>query len=79
MGYRGRRATRAVQSGFKLDGTAFTAAAAGYGVLATSCSRRHPQGKGLAMPGVIAGSVMLGLLLLAVPALLAAFGLLPTS
>jgi hypothetical protein len=58
---------------------AFTAAAAGYGVPATSYSRRHPQGKGLAMLGVLTGPVMLGLLLLAVPALLAAFGLLPTS
>ena len=31
----------------------FLAAAAGYGVLATSYSRRHPHGKGLAILGVI--------------------------
>jgi hypothetical protein len=55
----------------------FLAAAAGYGVLATSYSRRHPQRKGLAILGVLGAPVVLGLLLLAIPALLAAFGLLP--
>lgn len=55
----------------------FLAAAAGYGVLATSYSRRHPHGKGLAILGVIGAPAVLGLLLLAIPALLAGFGLLP--
>jgi hypothetical protein len=55
----------------------FLVAAAGYGVLATSYSRRHPQRKGLVILGVLGAPVVLGLLLLAIPALLAAFGLLP--
>jgi hypothetical protein len=57
----------------------FLAAAAGYGVLAISYSRRHPRSKGLAVLGVLGAPVVLGLLLLAIPALLAAFGLLPAS
>lgn len=56
----------------------FMAAAAGYGVLAISYSRRHPRGKGLAVLGLLGAPAVLGLLLLAIPALLAAFGLLPT-
>lgn len=55
----------------------FLVAAAGYGVLAISYSRRHPHGKGLAVLGALSAPVVLGLLLLALPALLAAFGLLP--
>jgi len=55
----------------------FLIAAVGYGVLATSYSRRHPPGKGLVILGVLGAPALLGLLLLAVPALLAAFGLLP--
>ena len=55
----------------------FLAAAAGFGVLATSYSRRHPQRKSLAILGVLGAPAVLGLLLLAIPALLAAFGLLP--
>jgi hypothetical protein len=55
----------------------FLAAAAGYGVLATSHSRRHPHGKGLVILGVLGAPAVLGLLLLAIPALLASFGLLP--
>jgi hypothetical protein len=55
----------------------FLVAAAGYGVLAISYSRRHPQGKGLAVLGMLGAPVVLGLLLLAIPSLLAAFGLLP--
>ena len=38
----------------------FLAAAAGYGVLATSYSRRHPHGKGLAILGVIGAPAVLG-------------------
>jgi hypothetical protein len=56
---------------------AFLAAAAGFGVLAISYSRRYPRGKGLVVLGVLCAPAVLGLLLLAVPALLAAFGLMP--
>ena len=56
----------------------FLVAAVGYGVLAISYSRRHPHGKGLVILGVIGAPRVLGLLLLAIPALLAAFGLLPS-
>jgi hypothetical protein len=55
----------------------FLVAAVGYGVLAISYSRRHPHGKGLAILGALGAPAVLGLLLLAMPALLAAFGLLP--
>jgi hypothetical protein len=55
----------------------FLVAAIGYGVLATSYSRRHPQRKGLVILGVLGAPVVLGSLLLAIPALLAAVGLLP--
>lgn len=55
----------------------FLVAAAGYGVLAISYSRRHPHGKGLVILGVLGAPALLGLLLLAIPALLAAVGLLP--
>ena len=55
----------------------FLVAAAGYGVLATSYCQRHPQRKGLLILGVLGAPVVLGLLLLGIPALLAAFGLLP--
>lgn len=55
----------------------FLVAALGYGVLATSYSRRHPYGKGLVILGVLGAPVVLGLVLLAIPSLLAAFGLLP--
>ena len=57
----------------------FLLAAAGYGVLAISYSRRHSLGKGFAALGVLGAPVVLGLVLLAVPTLLAAFGLLPTA
>lgn len=55
----------------------FLVAAVGYGVLAISYSRRHPHGKGLVILGLLGGPATLGLLLLAIPALLAALGLLP--
>jgi hypothetical protein len=55
----------------------FLAAAVGYGILATSYSRRHPGGRGPVILGVLGAPALLGLLLLAVPAMLAAFGLLP--
>lgn len=55
----------------------FLVAAVGYGVLAISYSRRHPQRKGVIILGVLLGPALLGLLLLAIPEFLAAFGLLP--
>ena len=55
----------------------FLVAAVGYGVLATSYSRRHPHRKGLVILGVLGAPLVLGLLLLGIPALLAALGLLP--
>ena len=55
----------------------FLVAAVGYGVLATSYSRRHPNRKGLVILGVLGAPLVLGLLLLGIPALLAALGLLP--
>lgn len=55
----------------------FLVAAVGYGVLAISYSRRHPQRKGLVILGVLLAPALLGVLLLAIPALLAVFGLLP--
>ncbi len=57
----------------------FVVAAVGYGALAISYSRRYPGCKGLAILGVLGAPAVLGLLLLAIPALLAAFRLLPSS
>jgi len=51
-------------------------AEAGYGVLGTSYSRRHPQRKGLAILGALGAPAVPGSILLAIPALLAAFALL---
>lgn len=55
----------------------FLSGAAGYGVLAISYSRRHGVRKGLVVLGLFGAPVVLGLVLLAVPALLAAAGLMP--
>jgi hypothetical protein len=55
----------------------FSLMAAGYGVLAISYSRRHGLRRGFAILGVLGAPVVLVLLLLAVPALLALFGILP--
>jgi hypothetical protein len=52
-------------------------AAIGYGVLAVSYSRRHRVGGTAAVVGVSGAPVMLLLLLVAVPALLAALGVMP--
>jgi len=54
----------------------FPVATAGYGVLATSYSQRHPQRKGLAILGALGAPAVPSSILLAIPALLAAFGLL---
>ena len=56
----------------------FLLLAAGYGVLAISYSRRFGLRKGVAILGVLGAPVMLGVILLAVPMLLAALGLMPT-
>ncbi|MBC6464482.1 hypothetical protein [Actinomadura alba] len=55
----------------------FLLLAAGYGVLAISYSRRFGLRKGVALLGVLGAPVVLGLILLAVPTLLAALGLMP--
>ncbi|HEX5594663.1 MAG TPA: hypothetical protein VFX61_01370 [Micromonosporaceae bacterium] len=53
--------------------------AAGYGVLAISYSRRFRLRKGVAVLGALGAPLMLGVVLLAVPMLLAALGLLPAA
>lgn len=55
----------------------FLLAAAGYGVLAVSYSRRHGMRRGYAVLGVIGAPVLLGLILIAIPMLLVALGLMP--
>ncbi|MEV0809623.1 hypothetical protein [Micromonospora sp. NPDC050200] len=56
----------------------FLLLAVGYGVLAISYSRRFGLRKGVAVLGVLGAPVVLGVILLAVPMLLAALGLMPT-
>lgn len=56
----------------------FLVAAAGFGVLALSYSRRHRVRTSRAVLGVLGAPVLLGLVLLAVPTLLAALGLMPS-
>lgn len=55
----------------------FLLAAAGFGVLAVSYSRRHQLPRRLAVLGVLAAPAVLGLVLVAMPALLAAAGVMP--
>lgn len=55
----------------------FLVAAIGYGILAISHTRRHGHGKRLVILGAFGAPAILGLLLLGLPALLAALGLLP--
>ena len=57
----------------------FLTAAAGWGILAISYSRRHAQRWRVAVLGVLGAPVMLGFLLVAMPTLLAALGLMPSS
>ncbi|WP_189048076.1 hypothetical protein [Micromonospora sonchi] len=57
----------------------FLVLTAGYGALAISWSRRFALRKGVAVLGVLGAPVVLGVILLAVPMLLAALGLMPTS
>lgn len=53
--------------------------AAGFGVLAISYARRHGVKKRAVVVGVLGAPALLGLLLLAIPALLAAAGLMPAT
>jgi hypothetical protein len=55
----------------------FLLGAAGFGVLAVSFSRRFGVGRGAALVGVVTAPVGLGLLLLAIPLLLVAIGVMP--
>lgn len=57
----------------------FLVAALGWGVLAVSYSRRHAGGWGVAALGVLGAPMVLGFLLVAMPALLAALGLMPPT
>jgi hypothetical protein len=57
----------------------FLVAAAGYGVLAFAYLRRHGQRKVLAGLGLLGAPAVLGLVLLVIPAILTATGLMPTS
>lgn len=57
----------------------FLAAAAGFGVLAVSYSRRHRSPRRLAVLGSLGAPVLLGGLLVVLPAVLAAAGLLSTT
>ena len=57
----------------------FLLVAAGFGVLAVSYSRRHGTRRLFAALGVLGAPVMLGLLLVAMPMLLTALDLMPSS
>jgi hypothetical protein len=57
----------------------FLTGAAGWGVLAVSYSARHTLGWQTAVLGVLGAPIVLGLVLVAMPILLAALGLMPAS
>lgn len=57
----------------------FLLTAAGFGVLAISYSRRHRMRTRLAILGVLGAPLVLGLVLVVVPALLATLGLMPSE
>jgi hypothetical protein len=57
----------------------FLTAATGWGVLAVSYSERHTLGWRTAVLGVLGAPIVLGLVLVAMPILLAALGLMPAS
>jgi hypothetical protein len=57
----------------------FLLAAFGWGVLAISYLRRHALGWGTAALGVLGAPAVLGFLLVAMPALLGALGVMPSS
>jgi hypothetical protein len=55
----------------------FLSLAAGYGILTVSYQRRQGLRRGVAVLGVVGAPVLLGALLVAVPAVLTALGLMP--
>jgi hypothetical protein len=57
----------------------FLLAATGFGILAAAWARRHRLGRRIALLGALAAPAVLGTVLLAAPALLAALGMLPTT
>jgi hypothetical protein len=57
----------------------FLMAATGWGVLAVSYSERHTLGWRTAALGALGAPIVLGLVLVAMPMLLAALGLMPAS
>ncbi|WP_214402400.1 hypothetical protein [Pseudonocardia lacus] len=57
----------------------FLVVATGYGVLALSYTRRYELRKGVVVLGALGAPVALGVILLVVPALLAAAGVMPAS
>ncbi|MEP9383807.1 hypothetical protein [Nocardioides sp. KR10-350] len=57
----------------------FIAGAAGFGVLGVSWSRRHAQRRSRAALGLVAAPLVLGTLLVGVPALLTAVGVMPRT
>lgn len=59
--------------------SAFLAAATGFGVLAVSYTRRNGLGRSVIVLGVLGAPVMLGSILVALPALLRAVGLLQSA
>jgi len=68
----GGQPVRLLDAGYLLF---FAALAAGFGVLAASYLRRHPQPRSVLVLAVLAPPAVLGLLLFGIPALLAALGL----
>jgi hypothetical protein len=57
----------------------FIAAAAGFGILAISYSRRHQVRKAFALIGVVGAPVMLLLVLVIVPTVLVGLGIMPAA
>lgn len=57
----------------------FSLAATGFGILAVSYSRRHDVRRHYALLGVLGAPIVLGVVLVVVPALLAALGLMPAE
>jgi len=57
----------------------FLLAAAGFGILATSHSRRSRLGAGPAILGAVGGVILLGIILVLLPMLLSALGIMPSG
>jgi hypothetical protein len=55
----------------------FVLGAIGYGVLARSFSRRYETGRRTALVGLLGGPLMIGVILVAIPAVLVALGVMP--